>query len=982
MKLINLKTKISESLDVSAQSTYVLLQKVSEKLGRSGYAIFALLITGLFYLPALKNGSANAGFIFTGDVLGWYLPALAKTHSLLHSLNFTAIDYSTFNGSSDFFLSPNFFPYHPLVVLYCLVVDPKTTGILQLGHFFVLLMAFHSFVACYFSIKLFTRFFEFEFLEAALIAVVFAFSMHMVNSLGQPPFLLCAAIFPWAAYASLSYAETPNFRNLVYACLPIMFGLLCGYMPMAVACLGLSITLVAAKLLYLGASDVPFDKRMRSLLVATFPYFSALLVLAPYIYAIFDFHKETLSSGFASLFYSAHEYAQRPQSFLTIFSSHFQVPKHESEYSILWGFIAISIAALFFLATSTVGTLTERERKLFGISSTIYVATVLAGFGNYSVISDLVYYLVPQVGKMHVYQRFLLPAELLFAIVFTLMLKVVITERPVVATRIVLALLALSTILVAFLVGFAPDLAAKIGLNNYIVLELFLSFLFVCVLLVSSRRLIYGAAILLYCLPMLNRMYDYSLFEASLEGQKKNHVFVLDEKIKQKVLSYFSEHSKKAVVKYVDITPMWRTGTVTALYATAGVETFPKVFPYYALEQQRLSTYGGFTFYLSARGDYMRKMPVVGNDVAQSPDWEYLKNTGADFLVARETDLNNSFLESIVASLKPDDVLRLPNDVVILPLDTKFKTDDLPETLFDNGYLKITPPIDAEERSLVNVAQGKPARQSSDAGADAGRAVDGNTNGNFSLGSVSHTLRDGNAWLEVDLGKSEPIDNVKVWNRTDCCGYCLRNYWLFISNKPYRSEDTAADLRMRPGTWSKQNFMPNPVGKIDTRGALGRYIRIQLPGPAETIKECFLSIAEIQVFRSGHQLSDIGDKRPRVIPEVKIRDFVSNHANDLRLDFETSAPAVVQYQFWDNPRLTYYLNGRRIDPIKNEGIRSIQVNAGHNTIEIRYWHWALTIFWVLYAIYALTFIWAVMPSRAVAYISFKLRKLRQTMKMP
>lgn len=920
------------------------------------------------------NGSIDAGFLYTGDMLGWYLPALAKTHTLIHSFNFTAIDYSSFNGSSDFFLSPNFFAYHPLVVIYCLLVSPETTSLQQLGHFFVLLMAVHSFFACYFSLKLFTRFFAFEFLAAALIATVFAFSMHMLNALGQPVFLLCASVTAWAAYASLAYVERPSLRLLAFACLPIICGFMGGYMPFGVACLALSAILVAVKLVCLDASDVPLDKRVRSLSVAMLPYAWASIIVGPYIYAVYKFHKNTLSAGVGSLFYSAHQYAQLPQNLLTLFSSHFYVPGPDSEFSILWGFIAISIAAIFLLGTNTINALTSREWKLFKISALIYFTTVLATFGDYSVVSDLVYYLVPQVGRMHVYQRFFLPAELMFAMMLALMLKAVVQERPVVAIRVALTMLAVATLVVAFLLAFKPALSREIGLNNYIVIELFLGLLFLCALLVPGKNFIYCVAILLFCLPVLNRMYDYSRPEFTLAEQRKIKIFALDEGMRTQIVSYFRHYSDKAVIKYVDITPMWKAGTVSALYADSGVETFPKVFPDYVLKEQRLSSYGGFTFYLSGRADYMRKMPVVGADVAVSPDWEYLKNTGADFLVARGADLQSGALGSLFAKIKTEDVLRLPNDVVIVPLRTQTeKTLSSGPAIFDNGYFKISATSNEPNSNLVNIALGKPARQSSNAGADAKLAVDGNTNGDFNLGSVSHTLRDVNAWLEVDLGATEPIDYVTIWNRTDCCGYCLRDYWLFISDKPFKASDTASDLRVRTRTWSQQNFAPNPKGTIRTGGVRGRYVRVQLPGDTQTLKECFLSLAEVEVFRSDKPQVTASAPPSRSTSDLQVKKFDTDNASYLRLDLESSAPATIQYLFWDNPRLKYYLNGKRATVVEQDGLRTVLVASGYNTLEIRYRHWPLTVFWVLYTMYALVFLWALMPIGILAGIWRKLR---------
>ena len=47
------------------------------------------------------------------------------------------------------------------------------------------------------------------------------------------------------------------------------------------------------------------------------------------------------------------------------------------------------------------------------------------------------------------------------------------------------------------------------------------------------------------------------------------------------------------------------------------------------------------------------------------------------------------------------------------------------------------------------------------------RALDGNTSGEFSADSTTHTAESNDPWWEVDLGKSAAIDRVVLWNRTD-----------------------------------------------------------------------------------------------------------------------------------------------------------------------------------------------------------------------
>jgi hypothetical protein len=144
-----------------------------------------------------------------------------------------------------------------------------------------------------------------------------------------------------------------------------------------------------------------------------------------------------------------------------------------------------------------------------------------------------------------------------------------------------------------------------------------------------------------------------------------------------------------------------------------------------------------------------------------------------------------------------------------------------------------------------DLALGKTATQSSTYGTwpVAALAVDGNTNGVFSAGSVSHTNLEANAWWQVDLGSSATVNSITIWNRTDCCGDRLADYWVFVSGTPFGPTDTPSTLQSRTGTWgSHQTTMPNPSATIAVGGAQGRYVRVQLTGTN------YLSLAEVQVI--------------------------------------------------------------------------------------------------------------------------------------
>jgi putative heme-binding domain-containing protein len=85
-----------------------------------------------------------------------------------------------------------------------------------------------------------------------------------------------------------------------------------------------------------------------------------------------------------------------------------------------------------------------------------------------------------------------------------------------------------------------------------------------------------------------------------------------------------------------------------------------------------------------------------------------------------------------------------------------------------------------------NVARSGRASQKNTAyGADASRAIDGNTNGSFGAGGQTHTDENTlDPWWELDLGQEFPLDRIVIYNRTDGnLGKRLDGYALKILDK-------------------------------------------------------------------------------------------------------------------------------------------------------------------------------------------------------
>lgn len=141
-----------------------------------------------------------------------------------------------------------------------------------------------------------------------------------------------------------------------------------------------------------------------------------------------------------------------------------------------------------------------------------------------------------------------------------------------------------------------------------------------------------------------------------------------------------------------------------------------------------------------------------------------------------------------------------------------------------------------------NVALNKPATQTSSyETATASKAVDGNTDGIYNNGSITHTILTPNNWWQVDLLESFSISDITLFNRTDCCTERLSNFYVFVSDSDMtgRSFDS---LKNDSTVW--QYYQAAAVGaseSIAVPGKIGRYVRVVLAGTE------YLSLAEVEV---------------------------------------------------------------------------------------------------------------------------------------
>ncbi len=123
---------------------------------------------------------------------------------------------------------------------------------------------------------------------------------------------------------------------------------------------------------------------------------------------------------------------------------------------------------------------------------------------------------------------------------------------------------------------------------------------------------------------------------------------------------------------------------------------------------------------------------------------------------------------------------------------------------------------------------------------------------------LSHTDDNSpNEWMQIDLGANRNIDEVLIWNRTNCCSERLSNVYVLVADTPFPSDtdlNTAlanADFTYQLGNTSQEALLTISVQQP------GRYVRLQKSG--NNNGDNYLNILELQVMGDTTQIDANND---------------------------------------------------------------------------------------------------------------------------
>ena len=128
-------------------------------------------------------------------------------------------------------------------------------------------------------------------------------------------------------------------------------------------------------------------------------------------------------------------------------------------------------------------------------------------------------------------------------------------------------------------------------------------------------------------------------------------------------------------------------------------------------------------------------------------------------------------------------------------------------------------------------------------------AIDGNTDGDFYTGSVTHTSLIFQPWWQAEFDTPKLVHLIKLYNRTDDASARLNNFYVLLSNVPFGTRSLAELLadteniyyRHFPGEVDEEEGF-DFTDSLNFNGVKGKYVRVQL---ADTNP---LSLAEVEVF--------------------------------------------------------------------------------------------------------------------------------------
>jgi hypothetical protein len=612
----------------------------------------SFIVMAAYYVSTAGSTSMLAS---SGDLVALYKAQLFHLHNIIRDGNwFSGVDFLTSNGATVFSLRPNIITVAPFFLLGMSIFKVTFSSIDILIGTVVML---HCFAALTFCQLLGIRFFQLDRWSSLFFAVLYTFSWATIVAHAFTPFYLAVTLFPALLFTCLMSYEVKSKSNLFLLSIVYILVLLSGYVPLALFAMLLTALFGLIYVFYIKGALPQKGNIIRMFI----PMGIAVLMVLPFYLALFINFKQA-SSVSTSLFFSAHQLAVLPSdvlSSLTPLSS--WVAKKPVESMFFWGLIPLSILGLFVFSQKHSSKYQDSTSgRLFITAFLIYVLSLIIVFGVYLRVSDVFYYLFPFIGKMHIYQRYMLFTNFFFALLVALALQYITKENVVRYIKIAL--------LISIIALFMGCYMARIdgAFSQYFIVELLLLCLFLGGLLVlDNKRIKIIATIFVLALALTNMMQVY-------DPQLRINVIMNNVVEQENLINFLRNNSNKEIIKYENL-----TSTINPY--------IPRNYPWIIKGRIKLSNYYGYEPHMGRANGYNPLFPMYG-----TINWDWLRRTGCQFIIY-DHDSYTKYKKEIDTFANNNIRMQLSDGSVVVKLNDKFPVyhPGFSGNAFDNGYTQI-----------------------------------------------------------------------------------------------------------------------------------------------------------------------------------------------------------------------------------------------------------------------------------------------------
>ena len=582
------------------------------KLTKEGIFLFttSIVFTLLYFGIDLYRIDNNLGY--PSDMVNLYFPHFIQFYEHINAGNFQFGDFLTANHSTELVLRPNLSGFNPIYFLFSLIEVDTFDGYMLL---FTFIHIFYTFIGVYFAQLLAKRFFKLHRLYALFFAVLFIFSSQSFMAAGFAPFFFIHMSLPMLLYFVLR-VKRMTFYNALLTSGIFVFVYLQGYLPLSVFSIVMVVSVYFVYYYYLIPAKGSFG--IKNFMIENKNLFSALtlssIVVLPYYLAML-FYNAVASSvpiDIANIV-DLDVYHLNFKDLMGVISYGIYLHSKTETYSLYLGLIPISIVVYYVFNTHHMSSF---HKKAVFVFTVIFGLTFLISFGDFFALADLFYFLVPALGEMHIYSRFMLISHVLSSLAIAILFVYLIRHKISCSAYIKKCLVVIFFIFIAVNVQHFINIPSFKNLDlNFLNVELITFSIFLVALLKFEKRQIIWVAIILIFLNNLT----FKNFVIKNMPIDNSIIYKVSEK--NELIAFMRNNSKSKIIKYANLSS----------------EIHPYVnrnFPWFVMDKVKLSNYYGYELHLASYLNYRKELPFYGRNNIEL----YLKS-GVEFIISNKENI-------------------------------------------------------------------------------------------------------------------------------------------------------------------------------------------------------------------------------------------------------------------------------------------------------------------------------------------------------